>query len=315
MVLLYKPEDFDQVYRSEEMLPLRPGFDTLIYYQEELRRNRYNSILGLTSAQGQKWRDFRTKVNPVLLKTQLVKLYTPTLEEISKEMTERLLKLKDQEHYLQSNFDSEITKWSLESVAYIALGTRLGCLNDEKNNKKAQLLIACASNIMELAYKLEFFPSPWRYFETPNLKKMIKTLDLQWEISEDYIKMAKEEIHERKRNIAEEEKSIIEKLLAIDDKVAIMMANEMLLAGIDTVAYTTIGLLYNLAINPEVQKKLRKELSSKQPSKYLKACLKESLRLYPVLPANLRRTTKEHVVGGYCIPKGVNEIFTREMVG
>lgn len=95
--------------------------------------------------------------------------------------THRLLKLKDQENYLQWNFDLEITKWSLESVAFIGLGTRLGCLSDEANNEKAKLLIKCAKDIMDLAYKLEFFPSPWRYFKTPNLEKMVKTLDLQWE--------------------------------------------------------------------------------------------------------------------------------------
>lgn len=39
-----------KVYRSEELTPLRPGFDTLTYYQEELRKNRYNGIFGLTSA-------------------------------------------------------------------------------------------------------------------------------------------------------------------------------------------------------------------------------------------------------------------------
>lgn len=91
------------------------------------------------------------------------------------------MKLKDKEGYLQWNFDKEVTKWSLESVAYIGLGKKLGCLRDDVNNEKAKVLIKCARDIMDLAYKLEFSPSIWRYFETPTLKKMIKTLDLQWE--------------------------------------------------------------------------------------------------------------------------------------
>ncbi|CAK1580242.1 unnamed protein product [Parnassius mnemosyne] len=315
MVLLFEPKDFDQVYRAEETAPLRPGFDTLVYYQEELRRDKYDGVYGLTTAQGLKWRDFRTKVNPVLLKPKLVKLYAPALDEISKEMITRLNKCKHDKNYLQWNLDLEITKWSLESVAYIGLGTRLGCFQNGKENQKANILIKCARDMMELAYKLEFFPSPWRYFATPNFKKMIKTLDTQWEISEYYIKEAKKKIDERKHSIPEEDKSIIEKLLAIDEKVAIMMANEMLLAGIDTVAFTTIGLLYNLATNPEVQEILRMELQSDQSNKpYLRACLKESMRLYPVLPANLRRTSKEHVVAGYHIPKGVDVIAPNEFL-
>lgn len=42
-------------------------------------------------------------------------------------------------------------------------------------------------------------------------------------------------INARGHDVPDEDKSIIEKLFAIDEKVAVMMANEMLLAGIDTV--------------------------------------------------------------------------------
>lgn len=51
-----------------------------------------------------------------------------------------------------------------------------------------------------------------------------------------YINQAKKAINDRAYDIPEEDKSMIEKLLAIDPKVAIMMGNEMLLAGIDTVS-------------------------------------------------------------------------------
>lgn len=50
-----------------------------------------------------------------------------------------------------------------------------------------------------------------------------------------FIAQAKQRIKERGHDIPEEDKSVIEKLLAIDEKVAVVMANEMLMAGIDTV--------------------------------------------------------------------------------
>ena len=50
-----------------------------------------------------------------------------------------------------------------------------------------------------------------------------------------FINEAKSRLKERGHDIPEEDKSVIEKLLAIDEKVAVAMANEMLLAGIDTV--------------------------------------------------------------------------------
>lgn len=70
------------------------------------------------------------------------------------------------------------------------------------------------------------------------------------------------------------------------------------------------GLLYQLAVNQEAQEKVRQEIRKQKGARYLKACLKESLRLAPVIPANLRFTSKEHVVGGYLIPKGVTRFYS-----
>lgn len=39
--------------------------------------------------QGEKWRDFRKKVNPAMLKIKLVKVYAPGLEEIAYDTVER----------------------------------------------------------------------------------------------------------------------------------------------------------------------------------------------------------------------------------
>ncbi|XP_013186889.2 cytochrome P450 CYP12A2 [Amyelois transitella] len=314
MVLLFEPELYEQVYRSEETNPLRPGFETLTYYREVMKKSTFNGVFGLTTAQGDDWRSFRTKVNPVLLKIKLIKLYAPVLDEIADEMVDRLIRLQKEDGYFKENWDKEITKYSLESVAYVGLGSRLGCLKDGLgDDHPSRQLIQCAKDIISLSFMLELFPSLWKIFPSPTYKKLVKTFDLQWEISRKYIAEAEKRIKERDHDIPEEDKSIIEKLLAVDQTVAIMMANEMLLAGIDTVSFTITTLLYHLATNPEKQEKVRQDILSKETSKpYLRACLKESLRLLPVVSANLRRTSKDHVVAGYHIPKGIDVIAPNE---
>ncbi|KAL0883187.1 hypothetical protein ABMA27_016626 [Loxostege sticticalis] len=313
LVLFFEPDHFDKIYRAEETNPLRPGAQALDYYREVLRKDRFDGVYGLTSAQGEKWRDFRTKVNPALLKPKLVKLYTPGLEEIAEDAVARLLRLKDESYgTLSEEFGTEITKWSLESVALVALGSRMGCLQDGlPEGHPSHTLTYCSRNIADLMYKLEFIPH-WNKERSTNFKKMMEIYDLQWDVSAMYIDQAKKRIQERGHDIPEEDQSVLEKLLAIDERVAVMMANEMLLAGIDTVAFTTIGLLYHLATNQAAQDKVRQEIREQKGARYLKACLKESLRLMPVLPANLRQTSKEHVVGGYIIPKGVFAIAPNE---
>lgn len=76
-----------------------------------------------------------------------------------------------------------------------------------------------------------------------------------------------------------------------------------------------LTLLYQLAKNPEKQNILRQEILDKLPHKdsvlnadamknmpYLRACLKESQRLEPVIIGNLRKLPKNIILGGYQVP-------------
>lgn len=78
-------------------------------------------------------------------------------------------------------------------------------------------------------------------------------------------------------------------------------------------------LLYYLAKNPSKQEKLREEVIKILPNvdskltitslnsvPYMRACIKESMRLAPPVPGNLRGTGKNLVLQGYQIPKDVN---------
>lgn len=80
--------------------------------------------------------------------------------------------------------------------------------------------------------------------------------------------------------------------------------------------------LYNLAVNPEKQAILRKELLEILPEKdsklttenmknmpYLRACIKEAFRVMPVVPGNLRTSGQDIVIKDYKIPKGVRLKF------
>jgi len=81
-------------------------------------------------------------------------------------------------------------------------------------------------------------------------------------------------------------------------------------------------LLYHIANNPKKQEKLREEVMSVLPDKimpithdilkripYVKACIKESLRLFPIFNANLRTMQTDVTIGRYVISKGVRTNF------
>lgn len=113
------------------------------------------------------------------------------------------------------------------------------------------------------------------------------------------------------------EESILEKLVKTNKKVAVVMCADALLAGVDTTSSAAIGILYCLAKNPEKQENLREELRRILPNKddaltpdkmrnmpYLRAVIKEGIRLYPPTIGNLRCTGDDLVLSGYRVPKG-----------
>ena len=109
--------------------------------------------------------------------------------------------------------------------------------------------------------------------------------------STKYVNKTLEKIKNRREEA--EYRTILEELLVqgMPMKDATVMVIDMLIAGIDTTSYTTSFLFYYLAKNPEKQEILRKEVLSVvgprnapvtvaalNELRYLKACVKESLR-------------------------------------
>lgn len=119
------------------------------------------------------------------------------------------------------------------------------------------------------------------------------------------------------------EESVLEMLLQIDQNCATHVVSDMIFAGIDTTSSAVASLLYQLALNPEKQNKLIEEVFTLLPevdsplnkeslnnSPYFRACLKESMRMNPVIPGLLRASGQDIIIAGYQIPKMVSEYTT-----
>lgn len=311
LLFLSDPDSAELVLRSENWLPHRPVFQSLEYYRNDYKKDR-GHVTGLISDHGDVWKEFRSTVNPVMLQPKTIKLYTKVLDEVAQDMIARMKANRDENNMIKKDFDKEMNLWALESIGTVALGCRLNCFDPNLPADSPEWqLIQCVHDLFATANELDFKPSLWRYYSTPTFKQAMKLYEHHENLTKYFIKKGKEQLKTKPDN----EKGVLEKLLEINEEVAHIMASDMLFAGVDTAANTVTATLYLLAKNPDKQAKLREEVTSNvEKRSYLRACVKESLRVMPVVSANARRTTKEYNIMGYQVPIGVDVIFAhREM--
>lgn len=115
----------------------------------------------------------------------------------------------------------------------------------------------------------------------------------------------KNSVHQEKEKVSEEgEGTLLDHLVQVtsDPKLLKDETLNIMLAGRDTTAATLTIVVYFLSQYPKVMERLRQEVldhvgSTRRPTfddirdmKYLRAVLNETLRLYPIVPFNVRET-------------------------
>ncbi|XP_067622794.1 uncharacterized protein Cyp12e1 [Eurosta solidaginis] len=318
------PDDYPTICRNEGIWPERRNFDTFVYHREKQRPEVFEGFEGITSTSGEKWGKMRSAVNPILMQPKNARLYLNTLLDINKEFLERVRHIRDPTtNEVPDDFYDDLNRLAFEGITGIALNTRLGLIHKNRDSAEAKTIMKAIRNFFILSEELEIKPSIWKYVKTPKFYEMMRTLDTLTDICNKYIGEALARIaHDSEGKLTSEvgkEKSVLEKLVRIDRKFAVVMALDMMIAGIDTTSSTLAGLLLCLATNADKQEKLFEEIVKILPHKdsqltidslqnlpYLRACIKEGIRYYPILPGTVRRLNCDVVLSGYSIPAGTD---------
>ncbi|XP_068713683.1 cytochrome P450 27C1-like [Montipora foliosa] len=243
---------------------------------------------------------------------------------VTEEAIARFTKLKEAcgpNHHIP-NLHDELKKFSMESVGTVAFNTRLGLYQDSPPEKATKFIEAVDSFIVQSQKISMSSVSTFlrRYIDTPALKKFFKACDEIVEIGEYFIKNKMEELKEMTEEGIEPSDEVVLLLtyLLTKEKLSLQEASglaiDVIAAGVDTTATTLLWMLYHLARHPEVQDKLYQEvlevvgkdgnITAVNIGKmsYLKACLKESMRLSNVLTTNGRILEQDVVLSGYRVP-------------
>ncbi|XP_046627912.1 probable cytochrome P450 49a1 isoform X1 [Neodiprion virginianus] len=316
IVIVCDPKDFEKIYRTEGIWPKRDAMPSYKYYRDHVRNDFFDGVGSMVTEQGREWHSIRNVANTPMLNPKVASKYIQPINEVASDFVERMTRIRGRDEMLPATFSNELNKWALESVALLAMDTRLGCLDDPESpeSSDAHRLVEAVLTMMKLTYDLDVSPSPMSAFRR---KEFNRAVDVQIDISMKYINRCVERIS-RKEGESSETQSILEHVLTTSNKtVACVVAIDMLHAGIDTTARSMENALVHLSTNSRAQRCLREELKLVLPEvdspvsqedvlklPYLKACIKESMRITPTAIGSLREVGKDVVLSGYQIPKG-----------
>ncbi|XP_048752989.2 probable cytochrome P450 49a1 [Ostrea edulis] len=314
MVFLFNPDDIQRVLFQYEKYPIRPTSHLMHAYSK-----RRNIPLSMAFQNKAKWVKARKPVQELILKPNAVPRYFSELMDIAEDFMVKRIEGSNQ----LGDTLQELTRLTMENSAMFCFNTRL----DSFSHDHHELL----SNILDVHDYLgqSFIRLPWyRLFPTRFYLEFEKAYDnvrhtAQQSLSEYLERKSKQQ------KISFQDFTFLEKLVSDPrmprDSVESAIT-DMFIAGTDVTANTLSFVLYHLAKNPLVQDRLYDEIkqccvhgeitaSTLANMPYLKACIKESLRLVPPLRDGIRRyVEKDTVVAGYDIPRGTTLVFCNSVI-
>uniref|UniRef100_A0A8C6WTN5 Si:dkey-91i10.3 n=1 Tax=Neogobius melanostomus TaxID=47308 RepID=A0A8C6WTN5_9GOBI len=314
LVNVASAELIEQVLRQEGRYPVRTDMPHWRSYRE-----MRNQAHGPLTEMGAKWQRIRSILNPRMLKPKHVSSYTDTINEVVTDFILKVSLLRDSggQGAVVHNLTEELYKFAFEGICSVLFETRMGCM-DETIPEETQQFITSVGDMFMLSQIVIIFPrSVWPYL--PFYRKFVAAWDYLFKVSDKLIQKKVEEIQQKVDLDKNIEGAYLTHLL-LSEKMTLSEVlgsiTELLLAGVDTTSNTISWALYHLAKEPEIQEQLYQEVSAVCPGEtvptsedtaqmpFMKAVIRETLRLYPVVPGNARyMVDNEIIVGDHLFPK------------
>ncbi|XP_069702694.1 cytochrome P450 4C1-like isoform X2 [Periplaneta americana] len=268
---------------------------------------------GLVTSSGEKWKHDRKKLAPFFYFSTL-KLYIDTQSKNIDTMIKKLSSYVDTPEF---NILPVTMYCALESILTTSVSTMVDC------SKIKALLEFTKFAQQTTSYRML---RPW--FGIDSLFWISRVRRSEKRCIENMHRILKGFIDNREKTSQTERNShpsLLDMLLDLKDKNIFTEKDvvdgliTIISAGSDTTATSTSLTCWLLAKHPDIQEKVMEELdeifgNSNRPTtyedivqmKYLERVIKESLRLYPIVPMFGRKLKEDYKTGNYTIPAGAN---------
>ncbi|XP_007519906.1 sterol 26-hydroxylase, mitochondrial [Erinaceus europaeus] len=314
----------EQVMRQESKYPVRNDMDLW-----KAHRDLHGLAYGPFTINGHGWYQLRQALNQRILKPTEAALYTEALNEVIDDFLVRLKQVRaDSASGDQvSDVAHQLYDFALEVICYILFEKRVGCLR-HPIPPDTKAFIHSVQLMFQNSIYVTFLPK-WTQSLLPFWGRYLEGWNNIFSFGKKLIDQKLQEI-EAQPQTEGQTSGYLHFLLSnglLSPHEALGSLPELLLAGVDTTSNTLTWALYHLSKDQEIQKTLHKEVVGVVPAgqvpRYtdfahmplLRAVIKETLRLYPVVPVNSRIAVEKEVkVGGFVFPKNTQFVFCHYVV-
>ena len=242
---------------------------------------------------GKEWHRVRSLVQQDMMRPKSALFY---IDDLSQLMDDLIIKIDGMlDHNKEADITESMSEFALDAVGIMFIGSNLGVLKGSEYGKQ---MMEKVQQFFELSQLCLAFP--------PKIAPYIPTYKRFVQVGADIFTMSREKIDEAIKKHEQDgslEGTILEKMIArcgSDSDIPTVMANDALLAGVDTTGNTAAFLIYHLSTNPDKQEKLYEEIvnvigtdgkmteRALTEMRYLKACQTESARILPVIDGTTR---------------------------
>ncbi|CAJ0957604.1 unnamed protein product, partial [Mesorhabditis belari] len=309
VVHVFDPEDSKTVFNADGRQPhIVPLQETTQKYREMKKMNP-----GLGNLNGEEWYRLRSAVQQAMMRPQAVLQYLPFVNQVADDLVKHIKESLDPKE--EADMRRIAGRWALEAAGLTVFEKRLGSFGE--NVKWADNLVDINREIFRLSAKLKFVAPFYKVVSTPKWRKMVGLEDAFYKEATKLINEAIEKLGNETGN--EEEmffaSHLVNKKELTKKDISVIMLS-LFSDGLSTTAPMLIYNLYNLAANKEIQQQVRDEVNKVAkpwepftPEKltklpFLKACIKETFRLFPIGTEISRISQVDLVLSGYKVPAG-----------
>ncbi|XP_077977218.1 1,25-dihydroxyvitamin D(3) 24-hydroxylase, mitochondrial-like [Glandiceps talaboti] len=327
IVTLSDPKDVEHVLRNEGKYPMRMLTEPWTLYRD-YRGYSYGVLL----KEGADWHRHRSTLSKRMMRPKEVLSYNDTVNEVVTDMLNKVIRVRQSDNVVP-DIEKIIFNWALESACAIILNKKMNLL-DDKPHPEAQEFIQAVHDMFDTTLWLLILPaSIQKKWNTRTWKKHMKSWDIIFSTAK---KMIDEKMNKETKELLENDKideqdydliTFMASKETMDTGEIYGNATDLLAAAVDTTSNTLLWALYCLGKYPQVQNLLHEEVNRVVPRgeipthkhidqmPYLRAVLKESMRLYPTVISVSRMLDKDIVLGGYNIPAKTGIMISNWLMG